>query len=84
MRPQSVTVTEGETVRLSCAATGTPTPVLTWAFGSRQLQPQSDGTLVIQAVTKSDEGDYECAASNVDGHIETSATVTVNGTVPAQ
>ena len=78
VRPQSVIVTEGETVRLPCSASGTPTPALSWTFGSRYLQPHSDGTLTIKPVTKSDEGTYVCTVSNVNGRRETSATVTVN------
>lgn len=78
IRPRSVTVTEGETVRLQCSASGTPTPVLSWTIGTSNLQPNSDGTLTIRPIRKSDEGTYVCTVSNVNGQKQTSATVTVN------
>ncbi|XP_062505173.1 basement membrane-specific heparan sulfate proteoglycan core protein-like isoform X2 [Corticium candelabrum] len=75
--PQSMTVLEGETIGLACAASGTPQPTLTWTFSSSFLQPQNDGTLIIRAVTKSDEGMYVCTASNINGRVAKTATVTV-------
>ena len=72
-----MTVLEGETIGLACAASGTPQPTLTWTFSSSFLQPQNDGTLIIRAVTKSDEGMYVCTASNINGRVAKTATVTV-------
>lgn len=68
-----VNVQEGEGLFLRCMSTGEPRPSITWEKmdGGRQRLLQSDqyGSAVhmIRSVTKADEGNYLCKASNEAG-----------------
>jgi len=57
-KPSSITVEEGQSVRLICKATGQPTPMITWhkAFShmSGENTAMVDGNLTIISVTKAD------------------------------
>ncbi|KAL4228522.1 putative aminophospholipid-translocase [Mactra antiquata] len=78
----------GDTVRMSCAATGTPRPTIIWRkketgtlnFDGR-IQHNS-GNLTIFDLQKSDHGVYECEASNEVRKIVISTMLTVQNTTP--
>lgn len=77
-RPQDglITVKEGETVSLSCDATGNPAPTISWKHAGRHYG-NTDGTEYhITSAQKSDSGEYECIADNSVGEAA-SATITV-------
>ncbi|XP_024118919.2 matrix-remodeling-associated protein 5 [Oryzias melastigma] len=69
-------VLQGEMATLSCIATGDPEPTVTWWSPSHRLiRPvqdkyrfMADGSLVVQDVQSSDEGNYTCKASSSAGH----------------
>lgn len=75
----------GQSVRLSCRATGVPPPTITWKFNSNTILPSrkyavdSVGNLDITDLRKSDEGVYTCQASNDEGFAVADARVTVQG-----
>lgn len=75
----------GQSVRLSCRATGVPPPTITWKFNSNTILPSrkyavdSVGNLDITDLQKSDEGLYSCQASNDEGFAVADARVTVQG-----
>ncbi|XP_032362362.1 matrix-remodeling-associated protein 5 [Etheostoma spectabile] len=62
----------GETVTLKCNAKGEPTPVVTWISPTNRViapamdkyQVLDDGTLVVQKVQRSDDGNYTCMSRN--------------------
>ncbi|TMS16751.1 Basement membrane-specific heparan sulfate proteoglycan core protein [Larimichthys crocea] len=81
--PQNIGVHEGETLRLYCRATGSPTPKLTWLKNGGQIPPQARndrtdiGTLLIPNIRMSDAGTYMCVGSNSIGSNSAPIKVTV-------
>uniref|UniRef100_A0A8C4ELV7 Ig-like domain-containing protein n=1 Tax=Dicentrarchus labrax TaxID=13489 RepID=A0A8C4ELV7_DICLA len=65
----------GESAKLSCQATGEPTPKIMWisprndviSMSSEKFQIMDDGTLVVRKVRLADEGKYACVARNSAG-----------------
>uniref|UniRef100_A0A673C7V2 Heparan sulfate proteoglycan 2 n=1 Tax=Sphaeramia orbicularis TaxID=375764 RepID=A0A673C7V2_9TELE len=81
--PQNVEVHEGDTLRLYCRASGSPTPRLTWLKNGGQVPPQARmdrtdiGTLLIPNIKISDSGTYMCVGSNSIGSNSAPIKVTV-------
>ncbi|KAI3356952.1 hypothetical protein L3Q82_003588 [Scortum barcoo] len=81
--PQNIEVHEGDTLRLYCRATGSPTPKLTWLKNGGQVPPQARmdrtdiGTLLIPNIRISDSGTYQCVGSNNIGSNSAPIKVTV-------
>uniref|UniRef100_A0A3P8QUC0 Heparan sulfate proteoglycan 2 n=1 Tax=Astatotilapia calliptera TaxID=8154 RepID=A0A3P8QUC0_ASTCA len=71
--PQNTEVQEGDTLRLYCRASGSPTPKLTWLKNGGQIPPQARndrtdiGTLFIPNIKVADSGTYMCVGSNSIG-----------------
>ncbi|XP_032513390.2 leucine-rich repeats and immunoglobulin-like domains protein 3 [Danaus plexippus] len=85
--PTNVTVKTGETVTLKCAATGDPSPEISWkkdggndfpAARERRMNvmPTDHLFFIVNAKT-TDMGIYSCAAKNPAGTIISNATLTV-------
>uniref|UniRef100_A0A3B3CG13 Heparan sulfate proteoglycan 2 n=1 Tax=Oryzias melastigma TaxID=30732 RepID=A0A3B3CG13_ORYME len=71
---QNVEVVEGDTLRLYCRASGSPTPKLSW---TKARTDRTDiGTLLIPDIKISDSGTYMCVGSNSVG--SNNAPVRVN------
>ncbi|XP_070578826.1 papilin-like isoform X2 [Ptychodera flava] len=70
--PSDITVDSGNTIRLSCAASGVPEPRVTWRMGARTIDQlgkehfveSSDGVLTIYDISSQDAGVYACTAFN--------------------
>ena len=64
---QNKTITEGGNLNLSCNASGTPPPIVSWVrFSTGQ---RSDvGVLQITNISRSEAKDYRCEASNECGN----------------
>ena len=81
--PRNTTVVQNNNVELSCQATGSPKPSITWHKKGGGQMPASysvvNGNLQIIGVKKSEEGFYVCTASNVLGFQQAEAKMTVNG-----
>uniref|UniRef100_A0A3Q1GEZ4 Sidekick cell adhesion molecule 1b n=1 Tax=Acanthochromis polyacanthus TaxID=80966 RepID=A0A3Q1GEZ4_9TELE len=85
--PSDQTVTDGNTALFTCQTSGAPKPAITWRKGSRVLASGSvqvsrftllqSGGLQIQPVSFQDSGEYTCIASNSEGAINATATLTV-------
>ncbi|XP_041802675.1 basement membrane-specific heparan sulfate proteoglycan core protein isoform X5 [Chelmon rostratus] len=81
--PQNIGVHEGDTLRLYCRASGSPTPKLTWLKNGGQIPPQARmdrtdiGTLLIPNIKMSDSGTYMCVGSNNIGSNSAPIKVTV-------
>ncbi|CAN0062839.1 unnamed protein product [Lampetra planeri] len=79
----------GNDLYWSCNATGTPTPLYQWLRNGilleskgRILVSRDDGRLKITSVNMSDEGMYQCVASNEHGEIYSSAQLRVLAFAP--
>lgn len=85
--PQDTEVDAGSTFVWDCTATGTPTPVLSWAKDGTKFQPGypehirilSNNSLVIRGVKPGDAGQYQCHARNGVGAHVVQATLSVRG-----
>ena len=73
---QNKTITEGGNLNLSCNASGTPQPVLSWVrISSGQ---QFNGSLLqLTNVFRNQAGNYRCKASNECGTKSNTATIYV-------
>eukprot|EP00118_Oscarella_pearsei_P004915 m.21825 g.21825 ORF g.21825 m.21825 type:complete len:1518 (+) comp28230_c0_seq1:714-5267(+) len=87
-KPTNATVVADKSVTLTCSATGSNTPTITWykvpSSGTRLLlsglrySVLSTGNFVLSEARKSDDGVYECEAKNKAGVASARATVTVH------
>ena len=82
--PKGLTVRGNQNAVFQCSATGNPSPTVKWIqpTGSRwsdrvQLKPR--GVLMVRHVTLADTGRYICAATNMLGSANQSASLTVEG-----
>ncbi|XP_063100238.1 hemicentin-2 isoform X2 [Cavia porcellus] len=72
---------QGVEVKVSCSASGYPTPHLSWSHEGLPLQEDSrtrvdpQGTLIIQRVAPEDAGNYTCRAANEVGADEETVTL---------
>ena len=60
---------EGDKVTLHCNVTGNPSPYVTWINGNGNVFQNSTNvtSYTISEVTRNDEGNYTCKASNTVG-----------------
>uniref|UniRef100_A0A3P8X438 Ig-like domain-containing protein n=1 Tax=Cynoglossus semilaevis TaxID=244447 RepID=A0A3P8X438_CYNSE len=86
-KPQSMTVTEGESARFFCDIDGEPAPSVTWRHESRTIvsshnvqvtTTQYKSSLEIYSVTSSDEGIYTVVVENSEGRQEAQFTLTIH------
>ncbi|KAK3759305.1 hypothetical protein RRG08_021251 [Elysia crispata] len=63
----TVTLTEGNTLQVTCAAQCTPSCFYVWTLGQREI-PSTNGVLNIPAVSAEQKGDYTCVAANGEGN----------------
>ncbi|XP_041838887.1 protein sidekick-1-like isoform X2 [Melanotaenia boesemani] len=85
--PSDQTVTDGDTALFTCQNSGAPKPAITWKKGSQVVASGSfqvprftlmqSGGLQIQPVSFQDSGEFTCIASNSEGTINATATLTV-------
>nr|XP_005290755.1 hemicentin-1 isoform X1 [Chrysemys picta bellii] len=73
--PGDITLNKGEQLRLTCKATGTPIPKISWTFNNNIVPAKLDNAnghseLVIERVSKDDSGTYVCTAENTVGSIK--------------
>ncbi|GIY05785.1 hypothetical protein CDAR_506581 [Caerostris darwini] len=77
--PSTVSVALGTNITLECAATGYPTPSITWKKQHEEELPedrfhQFGGNLLIIGVMQGDDGTYSCEAENSAGQKEVRST----------
>nr|XP_051696750.1 hemicentin-2 isoform X2 [Oryctolagus cuniculus] len=72
---------QGVEVKVSCSASGYPTPHVSWSREGRALQEDSriqvdaQGTLIIRGLAPEDAGNYSCQATNEAGTDEETVTL---------
>lgn len=85
---EPVTVKEGEKLSLKCHVLGSPPLKVQWMKDRRELKSSREtqitfvdgrACLEVAAVSRSEEGDYLCKASNAAGSSFCKARVTVKG-----
>ena len=80
-------VDRGMRVTMNAAATGTPTPTLSWYRNGKQLRNNSryevgsDGSLLIRKVNRRDEGTFEVRAVNSVGRDSDTIGIWFAGTI---
>ncbi|XP_066015715.1 fibroblast growth factor receptor 1-A [Pocillopora verrucosa] len=90
LSPINQSVIDGDSVNLTCRATGVPTPNLTWTFndgklpsGTKENSLEGDSFvelfLEMQKITKKMEGIYKCTAKNKANTTSSSTTLHVFG-----
>ena len=67
------------TVNLSCQVTGFPRPFIKWKIPERSTAIRENNRLVIRNVSRYDQDQYICQASNNGGIAKEVFTVIVNG-----
>lgn len=92
-KPQSLTVSEGETARFSCDIDGEPAPAVTWMYGSKTVSvshrvrlstTQYKSSLEICGVVASDEGGYTVVVENSAGRQEAPFSLTIRRSPPKE
>ena len=73
---QNKTLTEGGNLSLSCNASGTPPPVVSWVRISTS-QRFDVSVLQLTNVSRSEARDYRCEASNECGNASEAQTIDV-------
>uniref|UniRef100_A0A3Q4AC75 Uncharacterized protein n=1 Tax=Mola mola TaxID=94237 RepID=A0A3Q4AC75_MOLML len=80
--PVTVVVQQSQPLMLECVVSGSPAPAATWFKNGEEVTPgalhqRQRNNLAFVAVTRSDEGNYACAAETEQGTV-VSANYTVN------
>ncbi|VTJ68807.1 Hypothetical predicted protein [Marmota monax] len=72
---------QSEEVKISCSASGYPTPHISWSReglalqGDGRIQVDTQGTLIIRGLAPEDAGNYSCQATNEVGRDEETVTL---------
>ncbi|CAH1786157.1 unnamed protein product, partial [Owenia fusiformis] len=72
VNPETQNFVSGQLVRIICSAIAFPPPEFVWLRENRLISPSgrfefNDGEMLIHDVERSDEGEYECQATNPAG-----------------
>ena len=84
VRPSITEISRNQTwnetndVTLSCNATGKPPPNVTWSNPESEDMKYSESVLLLKNISREQDGDYWCTASNRVGNATASVRVTVN------
>ena len=73
---QNVSITEGDSVTLSCNVSGIPSPLVSWikVDGGERFNKSE---LVFTNINRTEAGEYRCEASNECGNASQTATIEV-------
>lgn len=65
-------------MKLSCHATGTPTPNITWSRPGNKEWRETNSPLLLKNISRYQDGEYVCTVMNYAGNATASVMVTVN------
>jgi len=68
---------EGDSVTLSCNATGIPLPMVSWIKVDGHMTVSNGNELVITNINRSEAGQYRCEVSNECGNASETTTIEV-------
>jgi len=74
---QDKTITEGDSVTLTCNASGIPSPIVSWIKVGSDMSMFNVGELELSNVARSEAGEYRCEASNECGSASETARIFV-------
>lgn len=72
------TSNETDDLKLSCHATGTPSPSIAWSRPGNKEFRETNSPLLLKNVSRYQDGEYVCTAMNNAGNSTASVMVTVN------
>ncbi|XP_062398268.1 cell adhesion molecule 3-like [Sardina pilchardus] len=73
---EDVSLTEGDRLELNCTADANPTSAFEWKHDNKTLG-NNNSTLVLESVEMDSAGVYECVASNDQGQVSVTMTLTI-------
>lgn len=85
-QPSGKTVTAGQSVSFTAAASGTPAPTFQWQKGGVAINGATNSSFSIASVAAGDAGDYTVVATNSVGSVTSNVatlTVSAGATAPA-
>lgn len=74
---QDETLTEGDSVTLSCHASGIPSPMVSWIKVGGNMGMSNVTELKFSNIARGEAGEYKCEASNVCGSASQTARIFV-------
>jgi hypothetical protein len=81
--PATQTVNAGETLTLTAATSGAPTPTYQWFKGLDPISGATSSTYTVTAATADDAGTYTVVATNTQGPVTSNpAVITINSAAP--
>lgn len=81
--PATQTVNAGETLTLTAATSGAPTPTYQWFKGGVPISGATSSTYTVTAAAAGDAGSYTVVATNTQGSVTSNAAViTINSAAP--
>ncbi|XP_044180632.1 neurotrimin-like isoform X2 [Acropora millepora] len=72
------TFNETDELKLSCHATGTPSPSIAWSRPGNKGWRETNSPLLLKNISRYQDGEYVCTAMNDAGNSTASVIVTVN------
>ncbi|XP_067052633.1 neural cell adhesion molecule 1-like [Acropora muricata] len=72
------TSNETDDLKLSCHATGTPSPSIAWSRQGNKEWRETNSPLLLKNISRYQDGEYVCTAMNDAGNSTASVMVTVN------
>lgn len=76
---EKLTVLDKSNITIECAATGAPTPMLSWSKDNIKLENSQSSLLLLSNVKLKDAGRYTCTAENFLGFVSYSTVLSVRG-----
>lgn len=70
-------IKEGDTVEIHCVGNGNPQPIFTFTFKDKEMFGEENGIQILENVTRSDSGTYECRSLDLDTGNEVEGSVNI-------
>ncbi|XP_077064614.1 melanoma cell adhesion molecule b isoform X2 [Siphateles boraxobius] len=77
MNPPDRLIKEGDIVEIHCKGNGKPQPIFTLTFKDKEILDEANGIWILESVTRSDSGTYECRSFDPDTGIEVEDSINI-------